>query len=1581
LQAQALVSLGTSTSCGSLSGAQICNLTARVTGLTDTSVTWAFSPSVAGATLGTPAGPDATGQTTRTYTAPSLVTARQTVTVSVTASDGVTRAFAQITLIPPAVTVVVSPAAVTLTGGQTQKFTATVLGISNSAVTWSISPQTGTIDSSGSYTAPASITTSAKITVTATSNFDGTSTGTATVTLNAPAAVTIAISPTSVSLTNSQTQQFTATLTNATNSAVLWTISPTTGAGTLDTNGFYTAPSSITVTKATVTVQSLQDPTKTASATVTLATQIDVGTGAPTDFLVSQFQGAYNRNGFQFLTSLPPLGQVKVLGAFSPTAYVQEFSDAAKTSGVKYALATGSRTTTGVTGAGTIVTVYQILSDVYAYYATVGASTAGLPLSDTLTCPFIAGGNTCTYQAFDKNYVLFVYKQAVASGLTNIFIRNASTTATFFTEWNSLGGLSGAGLPLTAESATLTGSVVAPATAGTTYIVQTYSAGAIYALTSGTYKSTTHGVVEPFYDLYLAAGGPTGRYGLPIGEIESFSSGLSQQRFEGGILQLQAGGGDPTGQLPVVTVLIGGTPASGSVTLGLGSSLTLTATPKDSTGTALATRPVTWASTNGKVLQIQASGQNATVTAIGGGTANVTASSGGITSAPVSFVVTSPCCQVGDGAPSTVQSAFQNAVVRNKLSIQVPVAAPAQRVGAGYIQMLQGSGNPPQVYMLAQSDSVGSAYVVYGTLLAAYQNLGGPAGTLGYPISDATAGGTQLFANGQALSGNPVRIVTGPVLTKWALLKYETGAAGSPSGDAAPFSTFGANSGVMQSFAGGDIYSATAGPRNGQSYFVAGLVLSTYNGGGGASGTLGMPVSDEFITSGLHQQNFEGGSISYASGAAAAQTQLSAKIPAVIVAPTSISAGGRARLAVAGFPNGATVQVSITGQPGFTVTSATGAYSWDMYIPLNSVSQTLSIHAADVKGSATADGTLVIRGFADNRVLLTKVQGDNQTAAPGALLPVPLQVALADSSGVPVAGVAVTFQPYPGVQLSAAGAITDSAGHASVSMRLPASVGTAGVTVSAPSIAQSPVTFYALAAATSLSNFPAMQQAGSATIGNGSATIAQKGALLTAVAAILRYHQNRGEVASPNGPADAAALNLFLTADCGNSLCDGFLSNAASGEQVVNLWRAADFTGGLDVVPAGASLAAVSDLLGQGEPVLLSLSVSLNGATVGGHYVIATGINTDGSIVIQDPNPFFARSNLNDYLIGFSNAAGAWKASVAGLVRFVVRPPGATRFLLGAVSQPVSLIAGLTLSATSAAGACGPPLQMLDGVDSSGAGPVSGPLVSQFVVCDGLESTYQIDVGAGQPFRAFVTDLAKGGGSNDVSGSAPASYQATRPLLNLVLAPLTPGFTAAAVVNAATFLPGISPGGLFSIFGAGLSGSGTVTTVDFDGIAAPILVASPFQVNAQVPATLAPGSHVLRVKSAYGAAQQTVNVSAVSPAIFLVGSPANGAVENYPDGSLNGVGNPAARGQALIIFATGLGAVTKQGSLNVAVATVTAVLNGVEMPVSFAGLAPGFTGLYQVNLAIPSGTPPGLGISLTLKQAGQVSNTVSVSIE
>ena len=472
--------------------------------------------------------------------------------------------------------------------------------------------------------------------------------------------------------------------------------------------------------------------------------------------------------------------------------------------------------------------------------------------------------------------------------------QNFSIAAGFYTEWTKDGGIAGLGRPVDVQTA-ITAAIVPPATAGTTATVQTFANGAIYTINSGPNKSKVFSVMEPLWDLYQAQFGPSGTLGLPTSELLQVSStGVYSQTFEGGALQYTPGSG-PTLQLPVAAVSLIGSPVSGAVTLNLGQTLPVSALPVASNGANLTDRPVSWATTNGKVVSIQATGQKAVLTAVGGGTANVTASSGGVTSPKLTVTVIAPCCQIGDGAPVSVGQAFQAAIARNKLSIQVPVPAVAARVGNGYVQMVQsGDPNSPVSYMLAEADQAGTAYVVGGAVLARYQSLGGPAGALGYPASDQSAGGTQLFANSAALAGNPVRLVSGAVLAKWALLGYETGAPGPPTAEAASFSTLGANSGSMQTFGFGTIYAATEGPLAGQAYYVGGLILIRYNALGGAAGNYGMPVSDEFVTGTVHQQNFEGGNITYSAGDTAAVDHPAAKVPAVVVR-SGIDFGRRTR--------------------------------------------------------------------------------------------------------------------------------------------------------------------------------------------------------------------------------------------------------------------------------------------------------------------------------------------------------------------------------------------------------------------------------------------------------------------------------------------------------------------------------------------------------------------------------------------------------------------------------------------------------------------------------------------------------------
>lgn len=163
-----------------------------------------------------------------------------------------------------AVGVSISPTSATLIGGGAQQFTATVTGSSNTNVTWSLTGA-GTLSAAGLYTAPATVANTTTATVKATSVADTTKSASAAVTINP---VAVSVSPTTASLGQGGTQQFTATVTNGGGSGVTWSL---TGLGTVFGTGLYSAPATITVTStATVIATSTKDTTKSATATVTL---------------------------------------------------------------------------------------------------------------------------------------------------------------------------------------------------------------------------------------------------------------------------------------------------------------------------------------------------------------------------------------------------------------------------------------------------------------------------------------------------------------------------------------------------------------------------------------------------------------------------------------------------------------------------------------------------------------------------------------------------------------------------------------------------------------------------------------------------------------------------------------------------------------------------------------------------------------------------------------------------------------------------------------------------------------------------------------------------------------------------------------------------------------------------------------------------------------------------------------------------------------------------------------------------------------------------------------------------------------
>jgi uncharacterized protein (TIGR03437 family) len=224
------------------------------------------------------------------------------------------------------------------------------------------------------------------------------------------------------------------------------------------------------------------------------------------------------------------------------------------------------------------------------------------------------------------------------------------------------------------------------------------------------------------------------------------------------------------------------------------------------------------------------------------------------------------------------------------------------------------------------------------------------------------------------------------------------------------------------------------------------------------------------------------------------------------------------------------------------------------------------------------------------------------------------------------------------------------------------------------------------------------------------------------------------------------------------------------------------------------------------------------------------------------------------------------------------------------------------------------------------------------------------------------------------------------------------------VVDSASYAPVLVPGELATIFGYSLAntsaGAASVpltsslgeTQVTIGGVQAPLLYVSPSQINFQVPWELAGQSlATIQVTTAIGnSSAVTVNLGAIAPAVFTANGSGSGQGDVFTlQGQLAVAATPATRGQYVLIYCTGLGAVANQPATGGAVSDASAVtiqtptvtIGGVQASTNFAGLAPGFVGVYQVNALIPATITPGAAVSLSLSAGGVSSKTVTIAVQ
>jgi uncharacterized protein (TIGR03437 family) len=332
---------------------------------------------------------------------------------------------------------------------------------------------------------------------------------------------------------------------------------------------------------------------------------------------------------------------------------------------------------------------------------------------------------------------------------------------------------------------------------------------------------------------------------------------------------------------------------------------------------------------------------------------------------------------------------------------------------------------------------------------------------------------------------------------------------------------------------------------------------------------------------------------------------------------------------------------------------------------------------------------------------------------------------------------------------------------------------------------------------------------------------------------------------------------------------------------------------------------------------------------------------------------------------------------------------------------PVFTRLGASFSATGA----WPTAIEVTAVDDCGTAMTSGavavsfsngdPVIALTNLRDGRwTGTWQPRNATGTPVTVIATALQAGPprieGKATIGGNVAANTSA-------------PAINESGAVSAFSFVKRgpLAPGSFAAIYGTHLSqgltiSPGSVFETDLNGTQAllggrllPLHFASDGQINAIIPYDLPPNAtHQLIVRRGnIYSVPEPVTIATAQPAIITANSQGFGLAVVHKieaDGSYTLVGpdNRVTAGDYIVIYCGGLGAVTPEiaagtpAPLTELYSTVNpaeVTIGGKSAGVQFAGLSPGWTGLYQVNAQVPEGLAPSDAAAIVITVDGQSS--------
>jgi uncharacterized protein (TIGR03437 family) len=424
--------------------------------------------------------------------------------------------------------------------------------------------------------------------------------------------------------------------------------------------------------------------------------------------------------------------------------------------------------------------------------------------------------------------------------------------------------------------------------------------------------------------------------------------------------------------------------------------------------------------------------------------------------------------------------------------------------------------------------------------------------------------------------------------------------------------------------------------------------------------------------------------------------------------------------------------------------------------------------------------------------------------------------------------------------------------------------------------------------------------------------------------------------------------------------------------------------------PGGAESNSVTLAIDPPRPAILSLAPASAAAGGVAVAIVITGSNFAANCVVRC-NGTAVETTFADAAHVSATVPASLLVNAGAVPITVTNPSGlATGPMTFTVIPSTPVVVGVSPASVTA----GAPAFTLT-VNGAYFAPASTVLWNGSALATTFVSTAQVTA-------AVPANLVAAAGSASVKLSNPGGLMSQAAGFAITSAPPpAPSVTSGGVVNSFSSLPSIAPGSLISIFGTNLAaGDGratatplpaslNATSVSINGTLAPLLFVSATQINAQAPWATPLGTAALVVRNGVlQSAPAKVDVRAAAPGILTLSGGSHALAWNYPGGALNAPGNPVHPGEYVVVYLTGQGLVDRAvadgaespaNPLSLPLATVRATLGGKPAEVAFAGLAPGFVGLLQVNLLIPGIAAGEQPLAVTVGDVAANATVVSVA--